>query len=202
MKKYKKLAIIAATLIVIVLAVGNAIIYVQPREMVSSSRNLDAVFSDKPVYILGESSKTDSIKIELAPVTSKIFSITQEKLTSNLSPEQDILAIDGQWLETVSVANVADNLRSTVLQGIPVLVISGASTLLDQTIKKIESTMNLAHSTKDTAIHGLKYYPDTGAVSSLEVASNDGEGIIYAYEWAQKYLSNIPIYPEPEHHSP
>jgi hypothetical protein len=204
-KNAKKLSAIMLIIMMIVLTIGNVILYAQPSGVVRSSFDINGlVFSDTPVHILGESSITDSVKLELERVTSNIFATPKTNLLSKLKPEQDILVIDGLWLENDASTDIVENLQNVVLQGTPVLVMAGPSTILDEIIEKMEISMTLAHSDVNSiVVHGLKYYPETGAVSSLEIAGKEAkDGVVSAYEWARKYLSNIPIYPEPEHHSP
>ena len=155
------------------------------------------------VNILGNSEYSNIIKENLRELTSVITQKDAADFSSR--PNQDILLVDGIWLENEKV-DITSTLKQEILKGIPVVILQGSPNTL---IKSIEG-QNISYSfaTNSLIACGLKYYPQDGLSSGLSILGTTGDSkdlqgaVQTAYEWGSKYLININSTPEPTHHSP
>lgn len=149
-------------------------------------------FTDRSVVILGTSQYSDIIEDELIKCTSKIMFIYETYALTNISNDT-ILMIDGAWLFTVSLRNVADGIRPLILNGTPVIVLGETANILRFAVDDIINGGGSYNTDEGGRIYyshfnGIIYDPDSHHVERREITDSYPTGLINAvsalYKWA------------------
>jgi hypothetical protein len=148
--------------------------------------------STTPTYVLGVSSPLDPLVIDLKSQTSSLTILSGISGLSLLAPGS-VLFIDGAWLQSVSSLDptIIPLLDSTVLNGVPCVVVRGTPTILQDSISGLVKGQvpNLP-----LIAEGLKIFstlPDgTRQAAALQVIAGFDYAVNAEFSWAQQHLTN------------
>jgi len=151
-----------------------------------------AAQSNTPTFVLGVSSPTDPLVVDLQSQTSSLTILSGVSGLSVIGPGS-ILFINGAWLQSASALDptILPALDATVLNGIPSVVVGGTPTILQSSISGLlkGQVPNLP-----LIAEGLKVFstlPDgTRQGSALQVISGFDYAVSSEFTWAQQHLTN------------
>jgi hypothetical protein len=154
--------------------------------------SLAAAQSTTPTYVLGVSSPLDPLVVDLQSQTSSLTILSGVSGLSLLGPGS-VLFIDGTWLQSASSLDptILPVLATTVLNGIPSIVVRGTPTLLQNSISGLVKGQvpNLP-----LIAEGLKIFntlPDgTRQAAALQVIAGFDYAVSAEFAWAQQHLTN------------
>jgi hypothetical protein len=151
-----------------------------------------AATSNTPTYVLGISSPTDPLIVDLQSLTSSV-TILPGVSSLGLVGGNSILFVDGQWLQTVSSLDptVLSLVASKALNAIPTIVIRGSASLLADSISGLLKTRALGLPLISDGVQIFGTLPDgTRQAMVLQVLAGFDYAVQAEFNWAQQLLSH------------
>jgi hypothetical protein len=151
-----------------------------------------AAQSNTPTYVLGVSSLTDPLVVDLQNQTSSLTILSGVSGLSVLGPGS-ILFINGAWLQSASALDptIVPALDTTVLNGVPSVVVGGTPTILQNSISGL---MKGQVPNLPLIAEGLKIFgslPDgTQQGAALQVIAGFDYAVSAEFTWAQQHLTS------------
>jgi hypothetical protein len=149
-----------------------------------------AATSNTPTYVLGVSSPTDPLIVDLQSLTSSV-TILPGISSLGLVGASSILFVDGQWLQTASSLDptVLSLVASKALNAIPTIVIRGSPSLLADSISGLLKTRALGLPLISDGVQVFGTLPDgTRQAMVLQVLSGFDYAVQAEFTWAQQLL--------------
>jgi hypothetical protein len=154
---------------------------------------LAAAQSATPTYVLGVSSPLDPLIIDLQSQTSSLTILSGVSGLSVVGPGS-ILFIDGAWLQSASSLDptILPLLGSTVLNGVPSVVVRGSPTILQNSISGLikGQVPNLPLIAEGLKIFGT-LSDGTRQGAALQVIAGFDYAVSAEFTWAQQHLTNV-----------
>ncbi len=146
-----------------------------------------------PVYVLGVSSPTDPLIVDLQNLTPSVTILTSITGLTTLSTSS-ILYIDGSWLASVSSLDptVIPTIDQTVLTGIPAIVVRGDPSILVNSISGLMKLQNPGLPLIAEGVHvigTLTSGTDQGAL--LRVISGFDYSVAAEFQWANQQIAQL-----------
>lgn len=144
-----------------------------------------------PTFVLGVTSPTDPLIVDLQALTSSI-SVLPGVTSLSLVGTNSILYVDGAWLQSVSSLNPAilTTIAQEPLKGIPTIVVRGSPSILADSISKLVGTKvpNLPLISEGVQVIGT--LPDgTPQGNTFQVIAGFDYAVQAEFTWAQQLLS-------------
>jgi hypothetical protein len=149
-----------------------------------------AATSNTPTYVLGVSSPTDPLIIDLQSLTSSV-TILPGISSLGLVGGNSILFVDGQWLQTASSLDptLLSLVASKALNAIPTIVIRGSPSLLADSISGLLKTRALGLPLISDGVQIFGTLPDgTRQAMVLQVIAGFDYAVQAEFNWAQQLL--------------
>jgi hypothetical protein len=148
--------------------------------------------SNTPTYVLGVSSPTDPLIVDLQSLTSSV-TILPGISSIGLVGANSILFVDGQWLQTASSLDptLLTLVASKALNAIPTIVIRGSASLLADSISGLLKTRALGLPLISDGVQIFGTLPDgTRQAMVLQVLAGFDYAVQAEFNWAQQLLSH------------
>jgi hypothetical protein len=148
--------------------------------------------SNTPTYVLGVSNPLDPLVVDLQSQTSSLTILSGVSGLSVVGPGS-ILFIDGAWLQSASSLDptILPLLGSTVLNGVPSVVVRGSPTILQNSISGLikGQVPNLPLIAEGLKIFGT-LSDGTQQGAALQVIAGFDYAVSAEFTWAQQHLTN------------
>lgn len=167
----------------VILLVGLALTGIS----ISQPRSV-AAQSNTPTYVLGVSSPTDPLVVDLETLTSSLTILSSASSLSLISPSS-ILFVNGTWLGSAGSATLS-LVVTTVLNGVPTVVVGGNPAIVQSAISGL---LDFGSPNLPLVADGIKIFstlPDGQRVAdSLQIIQGFDYAIQTEFQWAQGLLS-------------
>ncbi len=153
--------------------------------------NSHAASSSTSTFVLGVSSPTDPLIVDLQGLTSSV-TILPGITSLGLVGGNSILFVDGQWLQTASSLDptVLSLVASKALNAIPTIVIRGSPSILADSISGLLKTRALGLPLISDGVQVFGTLPDgTRQAMVLQVLAGFDYAVQAEFTWAQQLLS-------------
>ncbi len=154
-------------------------------------------FTNNSVIVLGISDISGVAKDALRQTTDRVMFI-EDIGSLSVTPEKDILIIDGHWLNNESSIGVLEVIIPLAENGTPVALIDGNASFMNELFVQLGSRVQGSY--QDGAdVYGYKASPTCQGWGCIWTGFNGDDGyyatmatFIEAYEWGGEFLSNTP----------